>query len=90
MMDLEPLFFSEAIIAHYETQWLDDVGDIVEVESGSTKKVRIPRDFSRDEIGDLAQEVVEKCKYIPSTQDKVWEVAMLMSDLYNWVNGEQR
>lgn len=60
-----------AIIAHYETQWLDEVGDIVEVESGSTKKVRLPKDFSRDEIGDLAQEVVEKCKYIPSTQEKV-------------------
>ncbi|CAD7940440.1 unnamed protein product [Amoebophrya sp. A25] len=59
-----------AIVAHYTTSEDDRI---------HTKKVRLPKDFISTEIPDLAQEVVEKCKYIPN--GKVQEVQQLMQEM---------
>ena len=38
-----------SIVAHYETQYVEEDGMIVERDQ-SFKKVRLPRDFTREEI----------------------------------------
>ena len=55
-----------------------ETGHVVDSSAGTTK-VRLPKDFTNTEIPDLAQELVEKCKYIPSS--KVNEVKNLMEEM---------
>jgi len=59
-----------AIVAHYTAEGATTV---------SSKKVRLPKDFTHAEIPGLAEEVVEKCRYIP--QAKLQEVQMFMEKM---------
>lgn len=63
------------------------VGEVLESSAG-VKKVRLPRDFIDTEIEELAQEVVEKCKYIPSA--KLHEVQNLMAQMLGFAKSRTK
>lgn len=81
-----------AIVAHYVTEYHSGNGGNDSDSSGvmknsktlisrqeGSKKVRLPKDFVATEVPHLATEVVEKCKYIPSS--KLQEVQELMHEM---------
>lgn len=76
-----------AIVAHYLTLHYDQDGELVDQTPGS-KKVRLPVDYVATEVAELSQEIVDKCKYIPSS--KVHEVQQLLVDLLNQRSGANR
>lgn len=68
-----------ALVVSYTTEVhnFDDYGNPVSLEQVPGQKVvRIPRGVQGSEISGLAREVVEKCKYIPSS--KIAEVEQLI------------
>mmetsp|Transcript_94439 Transcript_94439/g.243914 ORF Transcript_94439/g.243914 Transcript_94439/m.243914 type:complete len:800 (+) Transcript_94439:74-2473(+) len=71
-----------ALVVSYvtETQHFDQMGNPVGAESVPGQKViRVQRGLTVPEISSLAQEVVEKCKYIPAS--RVGEVERLLCAL---------
>ncbi|CAD7968567.1 unnamed protein product [Amoebophrya sp. A120] len=74
LKDLQIDYEEYAIVAVYESG-----GEI------KKKKMRLPRDFAEADITDLAAEVVEKCKYIPSS--KVNEVERLLHEMARETTG---
>eukprot|EP00927_Polykrikos_kofoidii_P085117 TRINITY_DN9161_c0_g1_i1.p1 TRINITY_DN9161_c0_g1~~TRINITY_DN9161_c0_g1_i1.p1 ORF type:complete len:802 (+),score=184.38 TRINITY_DN9161_c0_g1_i1:126-2531(+) len=85
-IDVDPEQF--VLIAAYSTEitTLDESGNVVSSESQQgSKNIRVPRGLSGPDIPGLAQEVVEKCKYIHAS--KVPEVERLLHVLMEYEQG---
>mmetsp|Transcript_12735 Transcript_12735/g.20131 ORF Transcript_12735/g.20131 Transcript_12735/m.20131 type:complete len:805 (-) Transcript_12735:69-2483(-) len=76
-IDADPDQFALVVSYTTEVHHFDDFGNPVSAESVPGQKViRVPRGLQGPEIPGLAQEVVEKCKYIPAS--KAGEVEHLL------------
>lgn len=78
------------IIAHFNTEHYGSEIDpntgqamVLETSQGS-KRVRLPKHYDVSEIPGLAQEVVDKCKYIPNS--RLEEVSRLMHEIHSNLN----
>jgi hypothetical protein len=76
---LDADFEQFAVIVNYSTELIhvDQMGNTAATESQPGQKtIKLPRGLSSQDIPALAQEVVEKCKYIPTS--KVRDVEQLL------------
>jgi hypothetical protein len=88
-IDADPEQF--ALVVNYTTEiyHVDEFGATAASESQPGQKtVKLPRGLSSQDIPALAQEVVEKCKYIPTS--KVGDVERLLSMLMDYEAAQQQ
>lgn len=74
-----------ALVINYTTeiQHVDNAGQVVGQESVPGQKViRVPRGLGMHEVGGLAQEVIEKCKYIHAS--RVSDVEQILCDMMQY------
>lgn len=86
-IDIDPDQFAICLSLATEIQHFDSSGALVGQETVPARKlVRVPRGLRDEDLPNLAQEVVDKCKYIPAS--KVKDVEQCLRNLAQVEAGE--